>query len=133
MTPTQIAQGLASGILSFYLPPAAPPPSIAESGITDLVDAFVFFMLKNAPEQVKNRVSYGQSGGAIVNGIPQDYIYIINPEESTQGALSQAVKGAQKKDNVQICRISVPAHCDIDAFTSVLGAFFAETYGVLKG
>lgn len=129
MSPIQMAQGLASGILSFYLPPASPPPSIAESGIHDLVDAFVFFMLKNAPEQVKNRVSYGQSGGAIVNGVPQDYIYIINPEESTQGALSQAVKDAQKKDNVQICRISVPARCDVDAFTAVLGQFFTETYG----
>ncbi len=129
MSPEQITQGLSSGILSFYLPPASPPSSIAESGITDLVDAFVFFMLKNAPEQVKNRVSYGQSGGATVNGSPQDYIYMINPEESTQGALSQAVKDAQKKDNVQICRISVPAHCDIDAFTAVLGAFFTQTYG----
>jgi cystathionine beta-lyase/cystathionine gamma-synthase len=129
MNPEQISQGLASGILSFYLPPASPPSSVAESGITDLVDAFVFFMLKHAPEQVKNRVSYGQSGGAVVNGKPQDFIYLINPEESTQGALSQAVKDAQKKDNVQICRLSVPAHCDVDAFTSVLGAFFNETYG----
>lgn len=127
MTPQQITQGLASGILSFYLPSAPVPLSIAEAGV-DLVDAFVSFMLKNVPEQVKNRVSYGQSGGAIVNGTPQDYIYIINPEESTQGALSQAVKDAQKKDNVQICRISVPAHCDVPAFTAVLGTFFSQVY-----
>lgn len=122
MTPEQIQEGLSTGIISFYLPPASLPDGV------DLVDYFVDYMLQHAPEQVKNRVSYGQSGGSILQGVAQDYIYIINPEESTQGALSQEVKDAQKKDNVQICRISVPAHCNVTAFTAVLGSFFDTVY-----
>lgn len=123
MTPAQVKAGLATGVLSFYLPPA----EIPNGG--DLVDYFVDYLLTHAPAQVRNRVSYGQSGGAVYAGLAQDFIYVINPEESTQGALSQAVKDAQKKDNVQICRISVPAQCNIPAFVEVLEGFFSETYG----
>lgn len=123
MGPEQVAAGLATGVLSFYLPPVSLPEGV------DLVDYFVDYLLTHAPEQVKNRVSYGQSGGAMYQGLAQDYIYVINPEESTQGALSQAVKDAQKKDNVQICRISVPAQCDIPAFVEVIDAFFTANYG----
>ncbi len=123
MQPDQVEAGLATGVLSFYLPPAEVPNG------GDLVDYFVDYLLTHAPAQVRNRVSYGQSGGAVYGGLAQDFIYVINPEESTQGALSQAVKDAQKKDNVQICRISVPAHCNIPAFVEVIEGFLSETYG----
>jgi cystathionine beta-lyase/cystathionine gamma-synthase len=118
VTPAQIADGLASGVLSFYLPKA--PTTHA-----DLVDEFVDELLREAPSLVKNRVSYGQSTGG---GRP-DVFYVINPEESTQGALSAEVKAAQKRDNVQICRISVPELADVPALLKVIQAFFARKYG----
>lgn len=113
---TQLAQGLASGILSFYLPPA--PTTHA-----DLVDEFVAYLLEQAPELVRNRVSYGQSSGG-----ERDLFYVINPEESTQGALPAEVKAAQKQDDVQICRISVPEHADVDGLLQVMQGFFAQKY-----
>lgn len=112
-----VADGLASGMLSFYLPPA--PTTHA-----DLVDEFVAYLLEHAPSLVKSRVSYGQSTG---DGKP-DYFYVINPEESTQGALSAEVKNAQKHDNVQICRISVPEHADVDGLLAAMAGFFAQKY-----
>lgn len=117
-TPEQVAQGLGSGLLSFYLPPAP-------TTFPDLVDEFVDFLLRTAPALVKSRVSYGQSTG---DGKP-DFFYVINPEESTQGALSAAVKAAQKKDNVQLCRISVPAIADVDGLLRAMEPFFAQKYG----
>ena len=117
VTEAQVAEGLASGIISFYLPPA--PTTYA-----DLVDEFVAYLLETAPALVKSRVSYGQSTGG---GRP-DYFYVINPEESTQGALSAEVKNAQKHDNVQICRISVPAIADVDGLLAAMDGFFARKY-----
>ena len=114
-----LADGLASGILSFYLPPAP-------TTHPDLVDEFVEYLLTHAPELVKNRVSYGQSSG---DG-RQDYFYVINPDESTQGALPEAVKAAQKRNNVQICRISVPKRADIEGLVKVMGDFFDQKYAV---
>ncbi len=114
----QLAAGLQSGILSFYLPPA--PTRHA-----DLVDEFVDYLLAHAPELVKNRVSYGQSSGG---GRP-DVFYVINPEESTQGALPEAVKASQKKDNVQICRISVPENGDVEGLGRAIAAFCDLKYG----
>jgi cystathionine beta-lyase/cystathionine gamma-synthase len=113
----QVADGLACGIISFYLPPA--PTTYA-----DLVDEFVAYLLETAPTIVKSRVSYGQSTG----GGKPDYFYVINPEESTQGALSAEVKNAQKHDNVQICRISVPEHADVDGLLAAMAGFFAKKY-----
>lgn len=113
----QVADGLATGMLSFYLPPA--PTTYA-----DLVDEFVAYLLVHAPALVKSRVSYGQSTG----GGKPDYFYVINPEESTQGALSAEVKNAQKHDNVQICRISVPEHADVDGLIAAMNGFFAMKY-----
>jgi cystathionine beta-lyase/cystathionine gamma-synthase len=113
----EVADGLASGMLSFYLPPA--PTTHA-----DLVDEFVAYLLAYASKLVKSRVSYGQSTG---DGKP-DYFYVINPEESTQGALSAEVKNAQKHDNVQICRISVPEHADVDGLLAAMTKFFALKY-----
>lgn len=118
MSEEQVEAGLASGILSFYLPPA---PTRHQ----DLVDEFVEYLLAHAPDLVKNRVSYGQSRGG---GLP-DTFYVINPQESTQGSLPEAVKAAQKKDNVQICRISVPEHADIGGLVKVMSGFFDEKYG----
>jgi cystathionine beta-lyase/cystathionine gamma-synthase len=112
-----VADGLASGLMSFYLPPA--PTTFA-----DLVDEFVAYLLEHAPALVKSRVSYGQSTG---DGKP-DYFYVINPEESTQGALSAEVKNAQKHDNVQICRISVPEHADVAGLLAAMNGFFALKY-----
>ena len=88
------------------------------------MDEFVAYLLARAPKLVKSRVSYGQSTG---NGKP-DYFYVINPEESTQGALSAEVKNAQKHDNVQICRISVPEHADVDGLLTAMAGFFALKY-----
>lgn len=113
----QVADGLATGMLSFYLPPA--PTTHA-----DLVDEFVAYLLEHAPALVKSRVSYGQSTG----GGKPDYFYVINPEESTQGALSAEVKNAQKQDNVQICRISVPEHADVDGLLAAMNGFFSAKY-----
>jgi cystathionine beta-lyase/cystathionine gamma-synthase len=113
----QVADGLATGMLSFYLPPA--PTTHA-----DLVDEFVAYLLAHAPALVKSRVSYGQSTG----GGKPDYFYVINPEESTQGALLAEVKNAQKHDNVQICRISVPEHADVDGLLAAMNGFFAQKY-----
>jgi hypothetical protein len=118
MSQEQIDAGLHSGVLSFYLP-AAP------TTYPDLVDEFVAYLLEHAPGLVKNRVSYGQSKG---NGQP-DPFYVINPEESTQGALSAEVKEAQKRGGVQICRISVPEHADIAALVKVMSGFFDKAYG----
>lgn len=118
MSQEQLDAGLHSGVLSFYLP-AAP------TTYPDLVDEFVAYLLEHAPGLVKNRVSYGQSTG---NGQP-DPFYVINPEESTQGALSAEVKEAQKRGGVQICRISVPEHADIDALVAVMSGFFDKAYG----
>jgi cystathionine beta-lyase/cystathionine gamma-synthase len=119
MSEEDLADGLASGILSFYLPPAP-------TTHPDLVDEFVEYLLTHAPELVKNRVSYGQSSG---DG-RQDYFYVINPDESTQGALPEAVKAAQKRNNVQICRISVPERADIEGLVKVMGDFFDQKYAV---
>jgi cystathionine beta-lyase/cystathionine gamma-synthase len=113
----QVADGLATGMLSFYLPPAP-------TTYPDLVDEFVAYLLAHAPAIVKSRVSYGQSTG----GGKPDYFYVINPEESTQGALSAEVKNAQKHDNVQICRISVPEHADVDGLIAAMNGFFALKY-----
>ena len=113
-----MAQGLATGLLSFYLPPA---PTTAP----DLVDEFVDHLLTNAPTLVKNRVSYGQYAGED----RPDYVYVINPQESTQGSLSAETKAAQKKDNVQICRISVSEGADLDALVRVMEGFFDLKYG----
>ena len=118
ITEAQVADGLACGIISFYLPPA--PTTYA-----DLVDEFVAYLLEQAPSLVKSRVSYGQSTG----GGKPDYFYVINPEESTQGALSAEVKNAQKHDNVQICRVSVPERADVDALLAAMDGFFALKYG----
>ena len=118
MTPEQLDEGLHSGVLSFYLP-AAP------TTYPDLCDAFVAWLLEQAPGLVKNRVSYGQSRG----GGQRDPFYVINPEESTQGALSAEVKEAQKRGGVQICRISVPEHADVDGLVEVMCGFFDATYG----
>lgn len=118
MSPEQLDAGLHSGVLSFYLP-AAP------TTYPDLVDEFVAWLLERAPGLVKNRVSYGQSRG---NG-QLDPFYVINPEESTQGALSAEVKEAQKRGGVQICRISVPEHADVDGLIQVMEGFFDRTYG----
>lgn len=118
MSDEQVEAGLASGILSFYLPPA---PTRHQ----DLVDEFVEYLLAHAPDLVKNRVSYGQSRGG---GLP-DTFYVINPQESTQGSLPGAVKTAQKKDNVQICRISVPEHADVGGLVRAMRGFFDEKYG----
>lgn len=113
----QIEAGLATGILSFYLP-AAPTDH------ADLVDEFVDFLLAHAPDLVKNRVSYGQSSG---EGRP-DVFYVINPQESTQGSLPAAVKASQKRDNVQICRISVPANGDVEALGRAIADFCDRKY-----
>lgn len=113
----QVADGMASGLLSFYLP-AAP------TTFPDLVDEFVDFLLRTAPSLVKSRVSYGQSTG---DGKP-DFFYVINPQESTQGSLSAEVKAAQKRDNVQICRVSVPEHADVDGLLRAMDAFFEQKY-----
>jgi cystathionine beta-lyase/cystathionine gamma-synthase len=117
MSDEQLEAGLATGILSFYLPPAP-------TDHQDLVDEFVDYLLAHAPELVKNRVSYGQSSG---QGLP-DKFYVINPQESTQGSLSAAVKAAQKKDNVQICRISVPEQADVAGLVRVMSGFFDQKY-----
>ncbi|HEX3527042.1 MAG TPA: PLP-dependent transferase [Thermoanaerobaculia bacterium] len=117
MSDDQLESGLASGILSFYLPPAP-------TDHQDLVDEFVDYLLTYAPELVKNRVSYGQSSG---NGLP-DKFYVINPQESTQGSLPEAVKAAQKRDNVQICRISVPENADVAGLVRVMSGFFDRKY-----
>lgn len=114
----QAKEGLASGLLSFYLPPA--PTTHA-----DLVDEFVDDLLVTAPRLVKSRVSYGQSTGG---GRP-DVFYVINPQESTQGSLSGAVKDAQKRNNVQICRISVPELADVDGLLAAMEGFFDRKYG----
>lgn len=113
-----MAQGLATGLLSFYLPPA---PTTAP----DLVDEFVEHLLTTAPTLVKNRVSYGQYAGEH----RPDYVYVINPQESTQGSLSAETKAAQKKDNVQICRISVSEGADLDALVGAMDTFFDLKYG----
>lgn len=118
MSEEDLADGLASGILSFYLPPAP-------TNHPDLVDEFVEYLLTQAPDLIKNRVSYGQSSG---NGRP-DYFYVINPDESTQGALPEAVKAAQKRNNVQICRISVPELADVEGLVQVMSGFFDLKYG----
>ncbi len=118
MTEAQVRSGLSCGLLSFYLPSA--PTEHA-----DLVDEFVEHLLAAAPALVKNRVSYGQSTGG---GRP-DWFYVINPQESTQGSLSDAVKNAQKRDNVQICRISVPEHADVAALLEAMEPFFTRKYG----
>ena len=112
LSEAQIEAGLASGILSFYLP-AAPTTH------PDLVDEFVDYLLTHAPGIVKNRVSYGQSSG---DGRP-DVFYVINPQESTQGSLPESVKSSQKRDNVQICRISLPANGDVEALGRAIVAF----------
>jgi len=117
MSEEDLADGLASGILSFYLPPAS-------TTHPDLVDEFVDYLLTHAPDRVKNRVSYGQSSG----GGHQDYFYVINPDESTQGALPEAVKAAQKRNNVQICRISVPERADVEGLVQVMSSFFDLKY-----
>jgi cystathionine beta-lyase/cystathionine gamma-synthase len=121
MSDAQSRAGLYSGLLSFYLPPAP-----TRHG--DLVDEFVEYLLAHAPKLVKNRVSYGQSSGK-----QQDYFYVINPEESTQGALSKAVKDGQKRDGVQICRISVPENADVEGLVRVMSGFFDEKYGRVPG
>ncbi len=113
----QVADGMATGMLSFYLPPA--PTTHA-----DLVDEFVAYLLEHAPSLVKSRVSYGQSTG----GGKPDFFYVINPEESTQGALSAEVKNAQKQNNVQICRVSVPERADVDGLLAAAEGFFALKY-----
>jgi len=118
ITEDQVADGLASGMLSFYLPPAP-------TTYPDLVDEFVAYLLEHAPALVKSRVSYGQSTG---EGRP-DVFYVINPEESTQGALSAEVKNAQKRGNVQICRISVPEHADVTGLLAAMEPFFTLKYG----
>lgn len=115
---SQVADGLGTGMLSFYLPAA--PTSHA-----DLVDEFVDYLLNHAPSLVKSRVSYGQSTG----DSKPDYFYVINPEESTQGALSAEVKNAQKQNNVQICRISVPELANVDGLLSAMEGFFTLKYG----
>jgi cystathionine beta-lyase/cystathionine gamma-synthase len=117
MSDEQLEAGLASGILSFYLPPA---PTHHQ----DLVDEFVDYLLTHAPELVKNRVSYGQSSG---QGLP-DRFYVINPQESTQGSLPEAVKAAQKRDSVQICRISVPENADVAGLVRAMSGFFDQKY-----
>jgi len=109
---------LASGVLSFFLPPVPIRPEA-------LVDDFVTYLLEHAPDLVKNRVSYGQSTG---EGRP-DSFYVINPEESTQGAVSKAVKAAQRRHGVPICRISVPENADVEGLLRVMGAFFDQMYG----
>lgn len=114
----QAAEGLATGLLSFYLPPAP-------TTYPDLVDEFVAYLVEHAPKLVKSRVSYGQSTG----GGKPDTFYVINPEESTQGALSAEVKNAQKHNNVQICRISVPEHADVDGLLTAMSGFFSQKYG----
>jgi cystathionine beta-lyase/cystathionine gamma-synthase len=113
-----VAAGLATGLLSFYLPAA---PTTA----ADLVDEFVDHLLEHAPTLVKNRVSYGQYAGPD----RPDVVYVINPQESTQGALSAATKAAQKKDNVQICRISVSEGADLDGLMAAMERFFDGKYG----
>ncbi|HEX4963927.1 MAG TPA: PLP-dependent transferase [Thermoanaerobaculia bacterium] len=122
MSDEDLAGGLASGILSFYLPPAP-------TRHPDLVDEFVEYLLTHAPELVKNRVSYGQSS----DDGRRDYFYVINPEESTQGSLPEAVKAAQKKDDVQICRISVPALADVEGLVEAMNSFFDLKYGLPPG
>ena len=118
VTDEALAAGLATGLLSFYLPAA---PTTAP----DLVDEFVDYLLAHAPQIVKNRVSYGQFGG---ENRP-DYVYVINPQESTQGSLSAETKAAQKKDNVQICRVSVSENADVDTLARVMEGFFDLKYG----
>ena len=116
ITERQVADGLSTGLLSFYLPPAP-------TTFDDLVDEFVDFLLKETPALVKSRVSYGQStGGAL------DYFYVINPQESTQGALSAEVKAAQKLHNVQICRISVPAKADVAGLLAAIERFLEKKF-----
>lgn len=116
-----MAQGLATGLLSFYLPPA---PTTAP----DLVDEFVDYLLTHGKTLVKNRVSYGQYAGED----RPDYVYVINPQESTQGSLSAETKAAQKKDNVQICRISVSEGADLDALMRVMNGFFDLKYPAVQ-
>jgi hypothetical protein len=43
--------------------------------------------------------------------------------------LSAAVKEAQKRSGVQICRISVPEHADVAALVQVMSGFFDHAYG----
>lgn len=118
ITGAQVADGLATGLLSFYLPAAA-------TTFPDLVDEFVDFLVRTAPTLVKSRVSYGQSTG----GGKPDFFYVINPQESTQGSLSAEVKAAQKRDNVQLCRISVPERADVGGLLAAMDGFFAQKYG----
>ncbi len=61
-----------------------------------------------------------------------DFFYVINPQESTQGSLSAEVKAAQKRDNVQICRVSVPEHADVDGLLRAMDEFFTQKYGAAR-
>ena len=116
-----MAAGLATGLLSFYLPAA---PTTAP----DLVDEFVEHLLACAPRLVRNRVSYGQYAGEGRD----DVVYVINPQESTQGSLSAETKAAQKRDNVQICRISVSEGADLESLLAAMEPFFDRKYGARR-
>ena len=61
-----------------------------------------------------------------------DHVYVINPQESTQGSLSEATKAAQKRDNVQICRMSVSENADVEGLAQVIESFFDLKYGAPK-
>jgi hypothetical protein len=39
------------------------------------------------------------------------------------------VKAAQKRDNVQICRISVPEHADVPGLLRAIEGFLQRKYG----
>jgi cystathionine beta-lyase/cystathionine gamma-synthase len=108
----------ACGLISFYLPPAP-------TTFPNLVDEFVADLLHRVPQLVKSRVSYGQSSGAGKT----DLFYVINPEESTQGALSREIKEGQKRGGVQICRISVPQFADVSGLLVAIEAYASAKYG----
>jgi hypothetical protein len=104
-------------------PPLVLPAARADHH-ADLVDEFVDTCWPTAPALVKNRVSYGQSSG---DGKARRLLR-HQPQESTQGALARRGQGAQKRDNVQICRISVPEHADVPALLAAMAPFFARKY-----
>jgi cysteine synthase A len=115
VTPEEAAMGFTTGTISFNLPcrPGASPKQ-NEALAQQFVDALCVHS-----KLFKPCVSFGQDNGLV---------YCPVPATSTQGAVKAEDKEKQAVGGVQLCRLSFPATCDVEAVGRIISDSVTSLY-----
>eukprot|EP01134_Creolimax_fragrantissima_P006553 CFRG6553T1 len=114
VTPKQADMGFTSSTFSFNLPPLDDVPERINEG---LAQRFTDLLTSN--DTFKPCVSFGQDNGIV---------YATVPATSTQGAIKEEDKAKQAVGGVQLCRLSFPPSCNVEAVCDFVVAAVVKCY-----